>query len=180
MTGPNTEWYDNSDIYYYCATNDTTCGGNSENGHYTMGNFYNFAAATATNNVEITLGGSTNLAQNAKMPNSICPKGWRLPIGQTTNNEFKKLLGGSGYDITSSPGYESLNAIRITPLYFVRSGLVDDGTLSVAGARGRVWSNTISDADNVYDLNFLSQGIHTASLGRIYSGFSVRCLVRTE
>ncbi|MBQ9017304.1 hypothetical protein IJ103_03645, partial [Candidatus Saccharibacteria bacterium] len=44
MSGPNTNYYDNGDTFYYCTNQDATCGGNSENGHYTMGNFYNFAA----------------------------------------------------------------------------------------------------------------------------------------
>ena len=180
MSGPNTNWYDNGDTFYYCANQDTTCGGNSENGHYTMGNFYNFAAASATNNVETTLGGSANVVEGASMPDSICPKGWRLPIDKTTNNEFNTLLGSTNYNVTSSFNPQGLNAIRTAPLYFVRSGLVDGGTLRDAGVGSHTWSSTISSSTTGYDLRFNSADINPASNANRLYGFSVRCLLRTE
>ena len=180
MSGPNTNYYDNGDTFYYCTNQDTTCGGNSENGHYTMGNFYNFAAASATNNVETTLGGSANVVQNTSMPDSICPKGWRLPIDQTTNNEFNTLLGASNYNVISNSNFAGLNAIRIAPLYFVRSGDVYDGTLDYAGVTSLTWSSTISSSTNGYDLHFYSTGIHPADSSNRVLGFPVRCLARTS
>ena len=183
MSGPNTNWWDNGDTFYYCANQDTTCGGNSENGHYTVGNYYNFAAANATNNVETTLGGSANVVENASMPDSICPKGWRLPIDQTTNNEFSTLLGPSNYNIYNGPDYklafENLNAIRTAPLYFVRSGRVDGGTLYRAGTNIYTWSSTIYSSTGGYALHFNSTNIYPAgSYDHLY-GFPVRCLART-
>ncbi|MBR3386440.1 hypothetical protein IKG68_02640 [Candidatus Saccharibacteria bacterium] len=180
MSGSNTNYYDNGDTFYYCAIQDTTCGGNSENGHYTMGNFYNFAAANATNNVETTLGGSANVVENASMPDSICPKGWRLPIDKTTNNELGTLLGSANYNVTSSFNYQGLKAIRTAPLYFVRSGYVNGGTLDYAGVGGRAWSSTISSSTSGYDLGFNSTDINSAGNNARFSGFPVRCLLRTE
>ena len=176
MTAANTIWYDNGDTFYYCDNQDTTCGGNSENGHYTMGNFYNFAAATATNNIETTLGGSANVVQNTSMTDSICPKGWRLPIDETTNNEFNTLLGSANYNVTSSFNFAGLNAIRIAPLYFVRSGYVHGGTLYDAGVNSHSWSSTISSSTGGYDLGFNSTGVYPASNNNRLYGFSVRCL----
>ncbi|MBR3386227.1 hypothetical protein IKG68_01515 [Candidatus Saccharibacteria bacterium] len=181
MSGPNTNWYDNGDTFYYCTNQDTTCGGNSENGHYTMGNFYNFAAANATNNVETTLGGSANVVQNKVMPDSICPKGWRLPIDQTTNNEFNTLLGASNYNVTSNFNFAGLNAIRTAPLYFVRSGFVSGGTLHDAGVRSLAsWSSTISPSTGGYHLRFDSTDIYPAFYSDRVFGFPVRCLARTD
>ena len=181
MTSANTNWYDNGDTFYYCANQDTTCGGNSENGHYTMGNFYNFAAASATNNVETTLGGSANVVQNKVMPDSICPKGWRLPIDQTTNNEFNTLLGASNYNVTSNFNFAGLNAIRTAPLYFVRSGFVSGGTLHDAGVRSLAsWSSTISPSTGGYHLRFDSTDIYPAFYSDRLFSFPVRCLARTD
>ncbi|MBR3386042.1 hypothetical protein IKG68_00500 [Candidatus Saccharibacteria bacterium] len=180
MSGSNTNWYDNGDTFYYCANQDTTCGGNSENGHYTIGNYYNFAAASATNNVETTLGGSANVVQNASMPDSICPKGWRLPIDKTTNNEFNTLLGSANYNVASSFNPQGLNAIRIAPLYFVRSGQVNGGALDIAGVVNLTWSSTISSSTNGYRLHFNSTDIYPADNENRLYGLSVRCLARTS
>ncbi|MBQ9018206.1 hypothetical protein IJ117_00370 [Candidatus Saccharibacteria bacterium] len=180
MSGSNTNWWDNGDTFYYCTNQDTTCGGNSENSHYTMGNYYNFAAASATNNVETTLGGSANVVQNASMPDSICPKGWRLPIAKTTNSEFNTLLGASNYNVISNFNFAGLNAIRIAPLYFVRSGCLYGGTLNDAGVSSRAWSSTISSSAYGYTLDFSSTGIGTADNYYRLHGFPVRCLARTD
>ncbi|MBQ3445789.1 hypothetical protein IJG29_03670, partial [Candidatus Saccharibacteria bacterium] len=180
MSGPNTNWYDNGDTFYYCANQDTTCGGNSENGHYTMGNFYNFAAANATNNVETTLGGSANVVQNKVMPDSICPKGWRLPIAKTTNNEFNTLLGASNYNVTSNFNFAGLNAIRTAPLYFVRSGRMNGGTLNHAGANSDAWSSTIRSSTNGYQSIFDSADIDPAHDNHRFYGFPIRCLAHTS
>ncbi len=180
MSSSNTNWYDNGDTFYYCVNQDTTCGGNSENGHYTMGNFYNFAAANATNNVETTVGGSANVVQDKVMPDSICPKGWRLPIDKTTNNEFSTLLGASNYNVISNFNFAGLDTIRIAPLYFVRSGHVTGGTLGSAGVAGHAWSSTISSSTNGYYLGFHSTEIDPASNDNRLYGFPVRCLLRTE
>ena len=149
-------------------------------GHTSVGNYYNFAAANATNNVETTLGGSANVVENKVMPDSICPKGWRLPIDQTTNNEFNTLLGSANYNVISSFNYQGLNAIRKAPLYFVRSGHVTGGMLGSAGVASIVWSSTVSGATSGYNLSFDSSRINPADSDIRYYGFPVRCLLRTE
>ena len=153
-------------------------------GHTSVGNYYNFAAASATNDVETTLGGSANVVQNKVMPDSICPKGWRLPIEQTTNNEFSTLLGPSNYNIyngsNSELSFENLNSIRTAPLYFVRSGNVNGGTLNYAGRYSNAWSSTIGSSINGYYLYLLSTNIYPARNSYRFHGFAVRCLARTD
>ena len=150
-------------------------------GHTSVGNYYNFAAANATNNVTDTLG-SGKVVQNAVMPDSICPAGWRLPKdnSDSSKNEFAVLLGSANYNLTSSFNPGGLNTIRKAPLYFVRSGHVIGGSLHYVGVRSGVWSSTISGSTPGYHLGFDSSGIGPAtSLSRVY-GFLVRCLLRTE
>ena len=179
-TATNPAWYSNGDTFANCSTQDTNCGGQ---GHYMIGNYYNFAAANATNSVESTVGHTvTDSDANFVMPNSICPKGWRMPIDQTTNNEFNTLL--AAYNITGTGAfefnYQGLNKVRRDPLYFVRSGNVDGGTLHGAGADGFVWSSTINSASHGYNLAFNSTGIYPITSNSRLRGFPVRCLLRTE
>ena len=68
--------------------------------HYHVGNYYNWSAAVATNS------SGTYTSDDLKiMPNSICPKGWRLPNGLTGTNgneivtEFNQLGLANGVTI---------------------------------------------------------------------------------
>ena len=177
-TATNPAWYSNGDTFANCTTQDTTCGGQ---GHYMIGNYYNFAAANATNSVESTVGHTvTDSDANFVMPNSICPKGWRMPKGQSSDNDFITLL--TTYNIYGTGAmafnYQGLNAIRRDPLYFVRSGRVKVGTLYNAGTSSYVWSSTISAASNGRSLYFYGTGINPADSNSRLDGFAVRCLAR--
>ena len=148
-----------------------------------IGNYYNFAAANATNSVESTVGHTvTDSDANFVMPNSICPKGWRMPKGQSSSNDFTTLF--TKYNIVGDGAmafnYQGLNAIRRDPLYFVRSGSVHGGTLSRAGSDSNVWSSTISAASYGRNLDFDGTGLYPASNYHPSHGFAVRCLLRTK
>ena len=102
-------WGEGGDYYVY-TSNDTNydtiynsmtaCinGGHTEEDcrHYHVGNYYNWSAAVASND---TSGTKTDLTV---MPDSICPKGWRLPNGLTGTNgneiitEFNQLALANG------------------------------------------------------------------------------------
>ena len=176
MTTANTNWFDNGDTYYNslsaCQAAHSDC-----NAHNMIGNYYNFAAANATNSVSATIGHTiTDSDQYAEMPNSICPKGWRLAKVTSSSNDFTTLL--DAYGIRSSFNYQGLNAVRVAPLYFLRSGGVNGGTLYYAGVSSRVWSGSISATSNGYNLNFNSTGINPANSNNRYNGFGVRCVAR--
>ncbi|MBR3386051.1 InlB B-repeat-containing protein [Candidatus Saccharibacteria bacterium] len=180
LTTPNTFFYENGDTFHYCTTQSTICGDKSENGHYTIGNYYNFAAANATNSVNNTIGHAvTNSDIGFIMPNSICPKGWRLPLGKYDNNELKILLN-TNYNIVSNINYTGLNAMRRSPLYFVRTGRIDNNNLLSAGTSGNLWSNVITSSNDGRDLYFESRTISINAGDKRYNGLSVRCLARTE
>ncbi|MBQ3445156.1 hypothetical protein IJG29_00240 [Candidatus Saccharibacteria bacterium] len=174
---PDNQWYANGDTFANCSTQDTNCGGQ---GYYMIGNYYNFAAANATNSVAGTVGHTvTNSDADFVMPNSICPKGWRMPKGQSSSNDFTTLM--TAYNIVGTNAiafnYQGLNAVRRAPLYFVRFGNVYGGTLRDAGTYSRVWSSTISTEAHGRNLYFNGTGINPASSNNRLNGFAVRCIV---
>ena len=202
-------YWDLQDTYYNSLTacNTALASTSSFTGtdctHYQLGNFYNFAAATATNSVETTLGGSSNVVNYADMPNSICPANWRLPHGllaastngtaSVNNSEFDTLL--YAYNVTNlvgatanqelswsnslqANGYTGLNNIRKSPLYFIRPGNVDGGMLYNAGVFGISWSGTIGAMSYGYYLSFGSTAVRPAFNNARYFGFPVRCIAR--
>ena len=86
---------DPGDVYYYTSNStsaDTkydsllacTTAGHTEGEckHYHAGNYYNWTAAIASNN------SSSLTTQYTNAPNSICPKGWRLPIAMSLGNYY--------------------------------------------------------------------------------------------
>ncbi len=185
---------DPGDVYYYTSNSsdndikytslsDCTLAGHTagECKHYHAGNYYNWTAAIASNN------SSGISADKARADNSICPRGWRLPNTDTVDsnyNEFGRLL--YGYNITNnkangtnSVGFKTggLNAIRISPLYFTRSGFIDGWQLVIPGSAGYYWSNTINSSTNAYDLGFGSN-IYPARSDFRNLGWSIRCLAR--
>lgn len=82
-----------------------TTANNDSLAHYILGNHYQWNAATAGS------GGSTTSGQAS---NSICPKGWKLPEGNST-------AVGSWGGLFDAYGTSSSNAAS-SPLYFVAGG----------------------------------------------------------
>ena len=141
--------------------------------HGLSGNYYNWTAAVASND-------STNATENPV--NSICPKGWRLP--NATNQEFGNLLVQYGIIETNiSRAYldGGFDKMVTTPLYFVRSGLIGNGSsLDSSGNSGYYQSNTYVNWADAFYLNFGSNSINPQNSSG-YSrgpGRSVRCLAK--
>ena len=204
-------WNDNSDIpysanpgeYYFashtsgiyhskedCIANGTETYCN----HAKLGNYYNFAAANATNSVNSTLGhAATDNDIYYIMPNSICPTGWRLPTGLTnsdindatnTRSEFAYLLKQS--DIIVNPdiinaGYATNGSVNIrnAPLYFLRTGRAsNNGTLVYPVVWGFLWSSTINSATGGYSSSFNSGSVYPNANDNRGWGLQVRCVAR--
>ncbi len=139
--------------------------GNTYNAHYHVGNHYTWNAATAGTGGTIT---------SAEATDSICPKGWRLPTS-TSSGEYQALM--NAYGISSNTAGST--ALVSAPLYFVRGGYVDSGSLRNAGYYGFYWSSTAYSSTSVaYDLYFGSGGVYPSYNSNRYRGFSVRCLAR--
>ncbi len=179
---------------YYCTSNTTgndtrynslqACKNAShtedECKRYFAGNYYNWTAAIASNN------SSSLTEQYSNAPNSICPKGWRLPIATNADQsiyEFGEMLyrqGITAQKIGRPVNYTTngFNNIRKAPLWFVRSGYIDGGTLSVPGVRGYYWSSTVSSSTYAYYLVFNNIDIYPAGNYYRFYGWSVRCIAR--
>ena len=162
--------------------------------HYHVGNYYNFTAAVAMSST------SAYTANNTVMPNSICPKGWRLPNGLTDENsdgtadkasDFNYLL--EDYDITGTGGTNGLDLvggksvgwatngstnIGLAPLYFARSGRINFTSLNYFGNDGYYWSSTVRDGSNAYSLGYDSSDLYPAYQNNRSYGRSVRCMLR--
>lgn len=211
---------DSGDIYYISsnssytdtiATSLSNCKAQSQSytdsfcAHYHAGNYYNWAAAIATDDVS-SISFADDNGSNA--PNSICPAGWRLPNGtrdvtgdsiEQNVSEFNILLKKygvvNGFSYSGSLQYASggFSKIRSAPLYFVRSGYTDNRMaqssrgLIVRGIWAHYWSRT-----TYYDTDSLSENLRrhawtmafyegnvSPSNGDTRSyGFEIRCLAR--
>ena len=173
-TGPVTGWGDSNTEPYSANKTDST-----ETGHTSLGNWYNWTAAIASNNSSsLTQNTSNDITKNPQ--NSICPKGWRLPTisnqpasDTDSTNEFARLNQLYNNGSTSS----SSNLIT-SPLWFVQSGYIYDSSLNDRNS-GRYWSSTISNDRSAYALYFINTTISpTDSNGYKDRGRSVRCLAR--
>lgn len=195
-------WIDNNDnpysynpgytYYYTSGTNDNDTTYNSiascvaanhtitECSHYHAGNLYNWSAAVASNNT------SSLTTQYTQAPNSICPKGWRLPYGPTSSSDytdFNDLLaahgiinyGASGSNVYLSNGFVN---IRANPLFLTRSGFCYSGGHNTSGANSYYWSSGIAANVKAFTLSFTADWVDPPYNYEHFHGFSVRCIAR--
>ena len=172
-----TDWQNSNTAPYSANKTDDT-----ETGHASLGNYYNWTAAIASNDSSTLTSNTLNNIQN-NPKNSICPKGWRLPTissdsASTTGstNEFARL----NYLYNNSSTNNDANMLT-APLYFVRGGNVnpDQKKLNYVGVYGAYWSNTIKDGSNSYFMDLgNTEFMRPSSNLRRSLGFSVRCLAR--
>ena len=190
---PDNPWYATGEAYNsnlcYVSSNNQTCNYLNANNtvaptyfshtafttngnHGKIGNYYNWSAAIASNNsANLTTSTYGNVANNPQ--NSICPKGWRLPTVSSVaaKSEFARLNNVYNSGSTSN-GTGLINS----PVYMVRSGYVNDGSLNLAGYFGYYWSSTVSSANYAYNLVFRSDNVYPANGNGRDNGRSVRCV----
>lgn len=173
------------DVYFYTSNSDANdiqynslqeCINANHNdcAHYHAGNYYNWSAAVASND-------TTEMSGYLKQANdSICPSGWKM-TGNGQNNDINNLL--ASYNIKSTTGSSYLengfNSVRVSPLYFIRSGYIYSGSLSAQKKNSYYYSKIIYNNSRAFYLYFGTSTISSAqnNLGRNF-GFSVRCLAR--
>lgn len=143
-----------SPTYTATTTSSYNSTNNTYDAHYLFGNYYSYGAATA---------GTPSKTAGTNSPDSICPKGWRLP----TDSE-RPLLKSA---------YLSTN-FGASPLYFVRAGRSDPkySAIKEVGNLGQYWTSTVNGAVQAADLEIAS-GIDWGNNG-LYNGFSIRCVVK--
>lgn len=183
------EWYwDGDDNTPNCNYLTTACEHFSQtmtdsNKRFSVGNYYNWSAAIASDDSSSLLTDTSDDVSNNPQ-NSICPKGWRLPTisnqqSSTTGstNEFSRL----NYSYNSNRTNTDSNLI-MSPLYFSRSGIISNGGgIGDAGANAVYRSSTIRGDTYGLVLQFSINAVtpnKTAFGSNRSFGMSVRCLAR--
>lgn len=197
-TASGTPWKNNNDIaysadpgkWYWDGDDDTTAcnyltnvcehfSQTTDNTHLNVGNYYNWAAAIASDD-KSSLTTSTLSKPFNNPQNSICPKGWRLPIVSDSSNysdDFNRL--NNTYNKAAATTSDA-NLIK-SPLWFVRSGNIDSSAVRV-GYNAYYFSSTIAMSGRAFTLLFRKGYVQTRLVSDDYhsmaSGRSVRCVAR--
>lgn len=167
--------------------------------HYNVGKYYNWAAAIAKNDI-------TAIAEDGETINidqSICPAGWRLPIGyqgEYEQSDFAKLIDKSKIATvnTGRDGYSDANylangfdTIKTSPLFIATADAkITPGrsVSSLPSSYATYWTSTIHNAPNVDVFTFENNSARTLLPNTVISsgdafdnlgiGRSVRCMAR--
>ena len=136
----------------------------------TYGAYYNFYTATA--------GWGTLSVSSGNAPQDICPKGWRLPTGDSSG-EFG-ALASEYIDISE---YEDENADAfVEDGNFVLSGRAHNDLQRYPGAIGYYWSSTVDYGEKVYYLIIYNSDygfrINVGDSFEKYDGMTVRCIAK--
>ena len=178
FTGTTVSGWQNSDTAPHTANKTDS----TETGHNSLGNYYNWTAAIASNNSSsLTQDTLNDISKNPK--NSICPKGWRLPTVSNqsaaspgSTNEFARL--NYLYNNNRTSGENSDSGLLAEPLWFLRSGGVNNRSFHNYNEDGYYWSS-VPNSSNAYALTFNNSNvIPTNGGGSRYRGRSIRCVAR--
>ena len=151
---------------------------------YHLGNYYNWAAAIASNDASVygVWNDITGENENLETHQSICPVGWTLPyvtyndsLGQS-EGDFAGLW--SEYGWTDNDGFSDISTVWSAPLYFAPAG-VFGGPLGYVGGSGGFWPSVARNGYGAHGAGFDVDGYANPadSYGRS-GGSSVRCLLR--
>ncbi len=128
-----------------------------------IGVYYNYCAASAGTYCYASGSGTGNASYD------ICPSGWMMPYGNTTNKSYYYLYN-TGYGGNPTNFRNALS----TPL----SGLYSSSSASDQGSYGYFWSSTYYDGSNMYLLRVRSSNVYPQYGGTRNLGFSVRCVAK--
>lgn len=143
--------------------------------HYHIGNYYNWIAMVATNTLsEFSSSTAGNTDNNPK--NSICPKGWRMPVyaSDSAKSEYSVL---SSYYPTTDSGKKDLGFFG-APLYFNRAGVARNSTLQYVGESAGYYTSTVYDSTKEYNLDFKSDTLKFDNAQEGWRGRTLRCVAR--
>ena len=144
--------------------------------HYLVGNYYQWNAATAGTGAAAST--ATSTTGHAEATDSICPRGWQLPIADPNESDidlsFYHLLDQYGLAANTNHG-----AIASSPLYLQYAGYLYQGAIYQAGYSGHYWSSSTS-TDGPVDLSlYFSESVNPTDYALYADGFPVRCLARS-
>ena len=162
-----------------------------------VGNYYNWYAATAESGVYSS---TSTLTVEGSAKDSICPKGWQLPIngpdlavdsGSFLDKSWVNLIKGS-YNLINVYGTQTAdnnrfnsatepsNRLQEVPLSIILSGYYNwiKGTAGYRGDYGGYWASTPSSSTSARSLGFYSTVVRPQDGSNKVYGFTVRCVAR--
>ena len=164
FTGTTVPGWQNSNTTPYTANKTDS----TETGHASLGNYYNWTAAIASNDSSsLTQDTISGISKNPQ--NSICPKGWRLP---TISNQSETESGSTN---EFARLYSLYGNFTVVPLYYIYSGFVLSSSLNSQGSRAMYSSSTLKSTVYMYVMELPDM---TASVQNRDAGWSVRCIAR--
>jgi len=133
---------------------------------YHLGNYYNWAAAIATNT-------STDYVSDDRADQSICPAGWTLP----DVDAYFDMWAEYGFTTHSTSGD---NKLWGDPLYFAINGYYDSRVLTYIGSDGGYWTpeGYASNNEQAWGVDLSVDGYLDSVYGYRDYGHSVRCVAR--
>ena len=147
------------------TSSDDPMQSQATSGGWKYGGYYNYCAASAGSYCYGN--GASAGTSSGNATSDICPKGWRMPTGNTSG-EYKAL-----YDNASYITYDNYRKALRLPL----SGFFGSGSVYSQGSSGYFWSST---RDSNYDVRILYLGtsyVSPADSNGRSSGNSVRCVL---
>ncbi len=169
-------------------TNNTNIGGKNASGTdlsikhnasndnvqwYSYGNYYSWPAAMANTN------SLTSYTASEGANTSICPTGWHLPYGNSSNTG--NTVGGFYYlgaqiGATESSAASSVKW-RTFPNNFIYSGYWGGSSATYCGSYGYYWSSSANGNYDAYNLRFSSSYVIPGTSNDFKSmGSTVRCV----
>ncbi len=148
----------------------------------TVGTYFNWKTAT---------GGMGDTTNTSRPDDSICPKGWQLPVN-ANDKSYRQLIDAyydGVYDSASSTYKETVNgayiyamsqALRRAPLSIPLSGnfqFSSGKTVNVA-SNGYFWSSASPSTTRARSLGFASNYLYPQANDYKGPGFPVRCVTK--
>ncbi len=151
----------------------------------TVGTYFNWKTAT---------GGMGDMTNTSRPDDSVCPKGWQLPVDATSGKSYRQLIdayydGVHGGVYSTSSYYQTINgahiyaisqALRRAPLSIPFSGDFQfySGKAAYVASNGYFWSSTSYSTTNARYLAFASNYLYPRTNGYKGNGFPVRCVAK--
>lgn len=138
---------------------------------YSYGNYYNWYSVTAGY-------GLSSTSSATPTEGDICPTGWHLPYGGSSN----KASGGFYYlssvmDVVGS-NRTSSNKYRSFPNNFLYTGRWEDSSLYYHGGTGYYASSSASSNERNYYLYFTMDRLEHGTMYK-YNGITARCVINS-
>ncbi|MDO4747465.1 MAG: FISUMP domain-containing protein [Candidatus Saccharibacteria bacterium] len=139
-----------------------------------LGNYYNFAAAVASNDASVFAGADEVVNQ------SICPAGWTLPQKDASTNDFTNLWSNYGFTTRAENNGDKL---WDQPINYNLSGSFDSVLMDL-GDNGVYWSSVTQDAGRARYMEVFGPAVDYSIAPNVEyasrsNGYSVRCVART-